>query len=122
MPAWRGNTGTGDHEFRDNVVIIVEDLPAKMSLDAYADAGIRSASLQGVDFEEQRRSHVVLSDGTDGLVIDSFSEQQGFELAHRLVVAVHDRVAVTLTFTCERDRFDTSVTAVDAYLRTLSVR
>jgi hypothetical protein len=115
-------TGTGDREFRDNVVIIVEDLPVHLSLGQYVDAGMHSADLHGVHFDEQSRTPIVLSDGSSALVIDSFSEQQGFDLGHRLVVAVHDLVAVTVTFTSRRDSFDQSVAGVDPFLRTLSVR
>ncbi len=114
-------TGSGDRRFRDNIVIIVEDLPSDLSLATYVDFGLQSATLRGVTFAEQRRTPIVLSDGGDALVIDSFSEQQGFELGHRLVVSVHDKVAVTVTFTSERERFDESVSLVDEYLRTLSV-
>ena len=115
-------TGTGDRSFRDNVVIIVEGLPAAMSLATYVDVGMRSATRRGLNFDEQSRMAVVLSDGAEALVIDSFSEQQGFELGHRLLVAVHDKIAVTVTFTSESKRFDESVAFVDEYLRTLSVR
>lgn len=93
-----------------------------MSLATYVDVGMRFATRRGLNFEEQRRTPIVLGDGADALVIDAFSEQQGFELGHRLLVAAHDKVAVTVTFTSERDRFDESVFFVDAYLRTLSVR
>ena len=115
-------TGTGDRRFRDNIVIIVEDLPSDLSL-----ATLRRLRHEVGDasWGELRRAeshaHRVERRG-DALVIDSFSEQQGFDLGHRLVVSVHDKVAVTITFTSERDRFDDSVSLVDEYLRTLSVR
>ena len=115
-------TGTSSRSFRDNVTVIIEDLPARLGLDDYVELSLSYADRSGLVFDEQQRTAVVLSDGSDALVIDYDSEQQGFALRHRLVVTVRDLVAVSATFTSERDRFAAAVGDVDAYLRTISVR
>lgn len=115
-------TGTGSREFRDNVTVIVEDLPRRISLVDYVDISTANARRLGLLFDADTRADVVLSDGRDGVVIDYSSEQRGFSLRHRVVITVHDLVAVTATFTTEGSRFDDSVRDVDAFLRTLSVR
>jgi hypothetical protein len=115
-------TGTGSREFRDNVTVIVEDLPRRVSLADYVHISTENARRIGLLFDTDTRADVVLSDGRDGVVIDYSSDQRGFSLRHRVVITVHDLVAVTATFTSEDSRFDDSIRDVDAFLRTLSVR
>lgn len=115
-------TGTGSRTFRDNVTIIVEDLPRRVSLDDYVEISAANAERAGISFEEDSRRDVVLSDGRAAISLDYSSRQQGFGLRHRVLITVHDLVAVSITFTCEGDRFDDSIDDVDAYLRTLRVR
>jgi hypothetical protein len=115
-------TGTGSRAFRDNVTVIVEDLPRRLSLDDYVDISSDNASRIGLQFDPKSRDDVLLSDGRTAVLLDYTSVQQGFTLRHRVVITVHDLVAVTATFTSEDDRFADSVRDVDAYLRTLNVR
>lgn len=115
-------TGTGSRTFRDNVTVIVEDLPRRVPLEDYVTISAANAERVGISFEEDSRREVVLSDGRTAISLDYSSQQQGFGLRHRVLITVHDLVAVSITFTSERDRFDSSVADVDAYLRTLQVR
>ena len=115
-------TGTGSRTFRDNVNVIVEDLPGRLGLDDYVELSIANAGRNGLVLDDVHRNRVVLSDGRDAVVIEFASTQKGFALRHRLVVTLRDRVAVNATFTSERDRFVDAVLDVDAYLRTISVR
>ena len=115
-------TGTGSRTFRDNVNVIVEDLPGRLGLDDYVELSIANAGRNGLVLDDVHRDRVVLSDGREAVVIEFASTQKGFALRHRLVVTLRDRVAVNATFTSERDRFDAAVLDVDAYLRTISVR
>lgn len=115
-------TGTGSRSFRDNVNVIVEDLPGRLGLDDYVELSIANAGRNGLVLDDVHRDRVVLSDGREAVVIEFASTQKGFALRHRLVVTLRDRVAVNATFTSERDRFDAAVLDVDAYLRTISVR
>ncbi len=115
-------TGTGSRTFRDNVNVIVEDLPGRLGLDGYVELSIANAGRNGLVLDDVNRDRVVLSDGREAVVIEFASTQKGFTLRHRLVVTLRDRVAVNVTFTSERDRFDDAVLDVDAYLLTISVR
>lgn len=115
-------TGTGSRDFRDNVTVIVEDLPRRLSLDDYVAISTDNASRIGIEFDDGSREALLLSDGRAAIALDYRSDQQGFALRHRVVITVHDLVAVTVTFTTEDARFESSVADVDAYLRTLRVR
>ena len=115
-------TGTGSRTFRDNVAVIIEDLPTRLSLADYVTLSVSNASRGNLGFVEQRRDPVVLSDGRDAILIDYTSSQRGFDLRHRLVVTVHDLVAVSVTFTSENTRFDAAVLGDEPYLRTINLR
>lgn len=115
-------TGTGSRQFRDNVNVFVEELPSRVSLQRYVELSIANVNRAPLGFVERDRQLVVLSNGTDAMAIDYETMQQGFLLRHRLLITVHDLVAVNVTFTSERDRFANVVADVDAYMRTVNVR
>lgn len=115
-------TGTGSRAFRDNVTVILEDLPTTLSLDEYVELSVASAERSALSFEELDRTDIVLSDGNAALVLDYRSDQQGFALEHRLVVAVRGRLAISVTFTTEEARFAAAIAEVDAYIRSVQLR
>ena len=55
-------------------------------------------------------------------LLDYRSRQGGFTPGHRVVIAVRGRVAVSVTFTAEADRFDDEVGDVASHLESLQVR
>lgn len=115
-------TGTGTRRFRDNVTAIVEDLPRAIALDDYVRFSVDTIGRAGVDYEEVGRRDLVLTDGRPAVVLDYRSRQGGFTLGHRVVIAVRGRVAVSVTFTAEADRFDDEVGDVASHLESLQVR
>ncbi len=115
-------TGTGSRRFRDNVTAIVEDLPGPIALDDYVRLSVDTIGRAGMGYEEVERRDLVLVDGRPAVVIDYRSSQSGFALGHRVVIALRGRVAVSVTFTAEADRFDDTVGAVAPYLGSVQVR
>lgn len=115
-------TGSGSRRFRDNVTAIVEDLPRAVPLDEYVRLSVQTIGRAGVSYEEVERHDLVLVDGRSAVVIDYRSSQSGYTLGHRVVIAVRNRVAVSVTFTAEAERFDDAVRDVAPYLRSVQVR
>lgn len=115
-------TGGGSRRFRDNVLSIVEDLPRVVALDEYVRLSVANVERLGIGYDERARRRVVLADDNPAVVIDYRSEQGGNAFAHRVVIAVRGRVAVSVTFTTEADRFDAEVAEVMPYLTSVQVR
>jgi hypothetical protein len=115
-------TGDGTRRFRDNVTVLIEDLAHPLPLDEYVRLSVAAVERTGLRYDEVVRRAVVLPDGNDATLIDYRSEQGGFSLGHRVVIAVRGRVAVSVTFTTEADRFDGAVRSVGPYLTSVQVR
>jgi hypothetical protein len=115
-------TGEGSRRFRDNVTVLIEDLARPLPLDEYVRLSVAAVERTGMRYDEVDRRGVVLPDGNAATLIDYRSEQNGFSLGHRVVIALRGRVAVSVTFTTESERFAVAVRDVGPYLTSVQVR
>ncbi len=115
-------TGDGSQRFRDNVTVLIEDLARPLPLDEYVQLSVAAVERTGMRYDEVTRRPVVLPDGNEATLIDYRSEQRSFSLGHRVIISVRGRVAVSVTFTTEADRFDTAVRDVAPYLTSVQIR
>jgi hypothetical protein len=115
-------TGESSRRFRDNVTVLIEDLERPLPLDEYVRLSVAAVERTEMRYGEVTRRGVVLPDGNPATLVDYRSEQGGFSLGHRVVIAVRGRVAVSVTFTTEADRFDVTVRDVAPYLTSVQIR
>jgi hypothetical protein len=108
------STGTGSSVFRDSVNVLIEKLPADISMDDYLAASVKNAPKSLPSFVEVGRSVNTVSGKVLGQL--DFRSNQNIPLRHRAVVLIKGRNAIVVTYTTEPARFDAEVVKVQPYL------
>jgi hypothetical protein len=100
-------------EFRENVNVLVQMLPDKMTLDQYTELSLDQASklITGFDLLDQGSTQLA---GRPARRIHYRGEQGAFRLEWEQVWTVLGGQAFIVTYTADRDRYDTYLRTAEA--------
>lgn len=111
-------TGGQSPAYRDNVNVVVERLPADLTVQEYVAASIRNAPGAIPTFVEIGNS-VIDVNGKKLGQIDFRQTQGGLTLRHRAIISVKGRNAVTVTYTTQPERFEADVPGIMQFMTTI---